>query len=168
MSGDVHIELTPMIDVVFLLLTFFVFTIVLMVRADVLDVNLPELSSGKPADQVVPITIAITESGGLLINREPVTLDQVVERVEAIRAQVGEGALVLAVDTRAQAGVMIALADTLTGAGLGEFSIIGHKPNQTGESSSAQPGSSDTDTPPTDQPTDQPTNQSTQPPTATP
>lgn len=114
-----------MIDVVFLLLTFFVFSIVLMVRADVLNVNLPELVSGENAERVIPITIVITQSGELLINREPVEMGSVVEKVKALREELGEGPLVLAVDTGSQAGVMISLADVLTGGGLGEFSIIG-------------------------------------------
>jgi len=76
---------------------------------------------------VNPITIAITEDGGLLINREPVEMGGVVERIEALRRDLGEGPLVLAVDTRSQSGVMIELADVLTGAGMGEFSIIGRR-----------------------------------------
>jgi len=127
MSGDVHIEMTPMIDVVFLLLTFFVFTMVLMVRADVLDVNLPEIGSGRSAESVIPITVAISDTGAIFVNSEAVDMDGVVERVEALRQEFGEGALVLAVDTDSPAGVMIGLADVLTGAGLGEFSIIGHR-----------------------------------------
>jgi biopolymer transport protein ExbD len=127
MSGDVHIEMTPMIDVVFLLLTFFVFTMVLMVRADVLDVNLPELGSGRSAESVIPITIAISDTGAIFVNSEAVDMDGVVGRVEALRQELGDGALVLAVDTDSPAGVMIGLADVLTGAGLGEFSIIGHR-----------------------------------------
>lgn len=130
MSGDVHVELTPMIDVVFLLLTFFVFSIVLMVRADVLDVNLPELASGRAAERAVPITIAIRKSGDVFVNSELVLIEGVIERVQGLRAELGEGPLVLAVDTRAQAGIMITLADKLTGAGLGEFSIIGHRSSE--------------------------------------
>ncbi|MGV6814255.1 MAG: ExbD/TolR family protein [Phycisphaerales bacterium] len=129
-SSDVHVELTPMIDVVFLLLTFFFFTIVLMVRADILDVNLPQLRSGHSAEQTIPIAISIDSMGLISINGEPVELDGVAQRIESMRAQMDESVsspIVLAVDTQSPAGVMISLADMLTGAGMGEFSIIGNK-----------------------------------------
>ena len=127
LGDDPHVELTPMIDVVFLLLTFFVFSIVLMVRADVLDVRLPELRSGQNAERVVPITIAITETGEMLVNREPVEMASIVERIKLLREAQPEAPILLAVDTRSPAGIMIELADTLTGASLGEFSIIGRE-----------------------------------------
>ena len=130
MSSDVHIEMTPMIDVVFLLLTFFIFAVVMMVRADVLDVNLPELAAGQAAERTIPITIVIDETGSLFVNSEPVELASIIEHVQSLKEQIGDGSattVVLAVDTKSPAGVMISLADTLTGAGMGEFSIIGHR-----------------------------------------
>ena len=36
-----RLEMTPLLDVVFLLLTFFAFSMLVMVRADVVDVDLP-------------------------------------------------------------------------------------------------------------------------------
>ncbi|MDF1808158.1 MAG: biopolymer transporter ExbD [Phycisphaerales bacterium] len=129
-SNDVHVELTPMIDVVFLLLTFFVFSIVLMVRADVLDVNLPQLTSGRSADRIVPITIAINDSGIIFINREEIEMNSVIDRLKELKTELGDSPLVLAVDTRSDAGIMITLADKLTGAGMGEFSIIGNESNE--------------------------------------
>ncbi len=116
-----------MIDVLFLLLTFFIFAVVMMVRADVLDVNLPELAAGHSPERSIPITIAITQEGELFVNSELVALENIIEHVQALRVEHPEGALVLAVDTQSPAGVLISLADTLTGAGLGEFSIIGHR-----------------------------------------
>jgi len=130
MSSDVHIEMTPMIDVVFLLLTFFIFAVVMMVRADVLDVNLPELAAGHAAERTIPITIVIDETGSLFVNSEPVELASIIEHVQLLKEQIGEGSttpIVLAVDTKSPAGVMISIADALTGAGMGEFSIIGHR-----------------------------------------
>ena len=130
MSSDVHIEMTPMIDVVFLLLTFFIFAVVMMVRADVLDVNLPELAAGHAAERTIPITIVIDETGSLFVNSEPVGLASIIEHVQSLNEQIGDGSattVVLAVDTKSPAGVMISLADALTSAGMGEFSIIGHR-----------------------------------------
>lgn len=116
-----------MIDVVFLLLTFFVFSIVLMIRADVLDVRLPELTAGENAKRVTPITIAVDEAGEIVINREPTPLDQVVVRVLELRQSQPDAPLLLAVDVRSEAGVMIQLADLLVGAGLADFSIVGRE-----------------------------------------
>jgi len=139
-SPDVRLELTPLIDVVFLLLTFFVFSLVLMVRADVLDVKLPELSAGRTADRTPAITIVIDEDGGLFVEGEATELSEIGGRVRAIREERGETApLLLAVDELGRAGDLIELADTLNAEGIGEFSVIG-RPADPGGSEGVAPG----------------------------
>lgn len=137
MGDDARVELTPMIDVVFLLLTFFVFSIVLMIRADVLDVRLPELTAGENAQRVTPITIAIDEQGVLFVNAEQIAQDQIIARVGALRAESPDSPILLAVDVRSDAGVLIQLADALVAAEMGDFSIVGR------EASPAQPAESE-------------------------
>ncbi len=137
MGDDARVELTPMIDVVFLLLTFFVFSIVLMIRADVLDVRLPELTAGENAQRVTPITIAIDEQGILFVNAEQIAQDQIIARVGTLRAESPDSPILLAVDVRSDAGVLIQLADALVAAEMGDFSIVGR------EATPAQPAESE-------------------------
>ena len=57
---ETRIEIMPLIDVIFLLLTFFIYAMVLMVRAELLPVEMHAFASGEPAQ--VPPAVAITMS----------------------------------------------------------------------------------------------------------
>ncbi len=129
-SPEVRFEMTPLIDVVFLLLTFFIFALVLMVRANVLDVSLPEIGSG-PAAQGQTVTIVIDADSNLFVNGEPVETEQVVEVVRDRLAEQTDARLVIAADQKSASGSLIGLADLLSREGLGEFSIIGTEPAST-------------------------------------
>ncbi|HIB02032.1 MAG TPA: hypothetical protein EYO31_09310 [Phycisphaerales bacterium] len=56
---DTRIEMMPLIDVIFLLLTFFIYAMVLMVRAEILPVPLESYISGTTAEprQTISVTI---------------------------------------------------------------------------------------------------------------
>lgn len=121
------IELTPMIDVVFLLLTFFIFSIALMVRADVLGVTLPELTSGQEAQRVEPITVTLRAGGVVSLMGEPVERDALIESLRAVRVDRPDAPVLLAADVDAGAGELIELADALVGAGITQFSVVGRR-----------------------------------------
>lgn len=133
-----HIELTPMIDVVFLLLTFFVFAIVLMVRADVLGVSLPELTAGAPAERVEPITVTLLADGSLALMGEPVEADAITESLRTLRADNPDAPVLIASDVAADAGALIELADRLVAAGITQFSVVGRAPNREADAPPAQ------------------------------
>ena len=119
--------MTPLIDVVFLLLTFFIFALVLMVRANVLDVQLPEVGSG-PAAEGITVTIAIDRENHLFVDGQAVEEGALVDAVRTKMSESSDARLVIAADQASASGVLIRLADLLGREGLGEFSIIGTEP----------------------------------------
>lgn len=114
-----------MIDVVFLLLTFFIFSIALMVRADVLGVSLPDLTSGRAAERVDPITVTLRADGSLRLMGEAVERERLVDSIRSLRESRPDAPVLLAADVDAGAGSLIELADALVGAGITQFSVVG-------------------------------------------
>lgn len=122
---EIRMELTPLIDVVFLLLVFFVFALVLMVRADALDLQLPKVGTGRPAERSATLRVTLAEDGGVLVDGAAV---QAADAGDAVRQALDASpglAVVLSADARAPAGSLIELADALVAAGVTEFSILG-------------------------------------------
>ncbi|MFT5424428.1 MAG: biopolymer transport protein ExbD [Phycisphaerales bacterium] len=130
-TPEVRLDLAPLIDVVFLLLTFFLFAMLLMVRADVLDIRLPEIASGNPAAPSEPITVGLMHDGSLQVQGEPIELAALTDRLVELRDTTGsEGdapkrPVLLAVDERCDSGTLIRVIDALTGAGIADFAVLG-------------------------------------------
>ncbi len=128
-SSGPRLELTPLIDVIFLILTFFLFSVTVMVRADVLGLDLPSTRSGAPAERTRALVLAVAADGSLRLDGEAVDPDAVGETVRrAIAAAEAEDVrpvLRVAVDERAPSGVLIGVVDALKGSGVERMQILG-------------------------------------------
>ena len=83
------VNLTPMIDVVFLLLLFFMVS-TSFIRESSLKVDLPEATGEAMAEQIEPIDIIISSAGNFTINQIEL-LDNSREAIsEALKTAVGE------------------------------------------------------------------------------
>jgi|TARA_X000001036_G_scaffold86852_8_gene78938 biopolymer transport protein ExbD len=71
----------PLIDVVFLLLTFFIYAMVLMVRAEVLPVPLESYVSGTQAETRASISVTIAVDGNIYVGKTIVPIEQVATTV---------------------------------------------------------------------------------------
>ncbi len=122
---EVRIEMTPMIDVVFLLLTFFIFAMLVMVRAQVLDVTLPTLGSGQPAEERAAVTVTIDAAGGVFVNAELVGMEGLIEAVRTGLEEQPDAALNIAADTASSSGDLLGVIDLLSKNGFGAFQLFG-------------------------------------------
>ena len=67
-----RIEIIPMIDTIFFLLVFFMFSTLSMVRMKGLDVPLPRPNSAAPGPAAREIVVSVSSRGQYAIGRQPV------------------------------------------------------------------------------------------------
>lgn len=123
--------MTPMIDVIFLLLTFFIYCQVVLKRVEILPVALTGLSTGEQPTEDLIQAITIDRDGQLFLNREPIdpaTLDQ---RLAEMSRQPNPPTVYLALESQGSADrgpVLIDLIDRVRSAGIQRFVIVGQQP----------------------------------------
>jgi biopolymer transport protein ExbD len=127
-----RIEMVPLIDVIFLLLTFFVYAMVLMIRADLLPVKMQAFRHGEPGRPNPAAAITIDAAGSLFLNREPIAPDEVADRLRALRAGQPNLIVYVAADEHGRVDRLPAfldLYDRLSPLGL-DLRLVGRPPAQ--------------------------------------
>ena len=86
-------NITPLIDVVFLLNIFFLVASYYIRHDQVDPVELPQAATGEEdVEASARVILTVAEDGGLWLSGEPVTTDQAVERVIAVHHEHPAGA----------------------------------------------------------------------------
>ncbi len=122
---DLEINLAPMIDVVFLLLIFFMVTTSFN-RESEIQVNLPEASAKPQEMKEEPIEISIDSSGRFFVNREVLintqvaTLKLALQKVAAGRTDVP---LIISADAVTPHQAVVTAMDAARQVGLTQVSI---------------------------------------------
>ncbi len=122
-----RVEMLPLIDVVFLLLVFFIYAMVSMVLHHGLLVDLPTAGSAI-LDRENYISITIDSDNRLFLNSEPVAADELAEQVLTMRND-RDMPVFIEGDKQADLGLAIELLDDLKQAGIQEVSFSCKKEN---------------------------------------
>ena len=116
-----RVEMLPLIDVVFLLLVFFIYAMLSMVLHRGLKVDLPGVGSSS-IEHSDYIAITIDAENNLFLNKEPAHADGLAERVLALRGDEIKPVFING-DRKADLGLAIELLDDLKKAGIEEVSF---------------------------------------------
>jgi biopolymer transport protein ExbD len=118
---DAAIDMTPMLDIVFIMLIFFIVTTVFVKEAGI-EVNKPNGSLA-----VMPknanIFIAITEDGKVWIDKRPVETDLVRSNLERLMAEQPSDVIIIQADKKAEHGLVVEVMDQIKAAGIDRISI---------------------------------------------
>lgn len=93
-KADVRIELLPLIDVVFCILTFFMLAAVTLTRQSGINVDLPTASSGVTQMQEM-LLVSVDPVGLIYVEKDPVTEEDLRQRLTEFQAAQPNGTIVL-------------------------------------------------------------------------
>ena len=116
-----EINMTPMLDVVFIMLIFFVVTASFLKETGI-DVSRPQASTAVRKEHG-NILVGITASDEVWIDRRRVDIRAVRANIERLRAENPEGAVVIQADTAAKTGLLVQVIDQARTAGVADVSI---------------------------------------------
>ncbi|HEY9660186.1 MAG TPA: biopolymer transporter ExbD [Allocoleopsis sp.] len=107
-----QINIVPMIDVIFAILTFFIMSTLYLTRSEGLPVNLPQASTSQqqPQSQLV---VTIDPSGNLSLNRQPMPIDTLVAQVRALAITGQQPFVVINADAAVTHGTVVKVMDRL-------------------------------------------------------
>ena len=106
-----QINIVPMIDVIFAILTFFIMSTLFLNRSEGLPVNLPKAATAKAQSSAAPITVTIDSAGDLNLNRQPVTLETLPVKVQELMGKNTEVVVIINADQSATHGQVVMVMD---------------------------------------------------------
>ena len=118
---EAEINLTPMLDVVFIMLIFFIVTASFVKEAGI-DVNRPEAATAVKKERA-NILVAISDQGEIWINKRQIDVRAVQANIERLKAENPQGSVVIQADKKATTETLIKVMDASRAAGVFDVSI---------------------------------------------
>ncbi len=120
-AQDAEIDMTPMLDVVFIMLIFFIVTTSFVKEAGV-NVNKPFAPTAAQKKNA-SVFVAIKEGDTIWISKKEVNIKNLRGVIEEIRLENPEGQVVIQADKRAKTGILLKAIDAIKAAGVKDVSI---------------------------------------------
>ncbi|MGD9172391.1 MAG: biopolymer transporter ExbD [Candidatus Thiodiazotropha sp.] len=118
---EAGIDMTPMLDIVFIMLIFFIVT-TSFIKESGIDVNRPSAQTAERKERG-NIIVAIRADGEVWIDKRAVDIRAVRANVERLHAENPQGSLVITSDRKAETGVLVQVMDQVRLAGIEDVSI---------------------------------------------
>ncbi|MBD2195117.1 MULTISPECIES: ExbD/TolR family protein [Calothrix] len=122
-----QINIVPMIDVIFAILTFFIMSTLFLTRSEGLPVNLPKAGSAQQQASA-PITVTLDAEGKISVNRKAVDIEVLGEQVRTFMGNNPEALVVINADERVNHGKVVAVMDRLRQVKGAKLAIATQKP----------------------------------------
>ncbi len=116
-----EINITPMMDIVFIMLVFFIVT-TSFIKETGIDPNRPEAETAKRAE-LGNILIAVAPNDRIWMNKAPIELEAVKIMMELAHAENPESSVVIVADELASTGLVLDIMDQIRLSGISKISL---------------------------------------------
>jgi biopolymer transport protein ExbD len=118
---DAAIDMTPMLDIVFIMLIFFIVTTSFIKEAGI-EVNKPQASQTEQQKNA-NVFIAITADGKIWLDKREMDVDRVRANLERLLAEQPTDIIIIQADTKAKHGVVIEVIEQIKAAGMEKIAV---------------------------------------------
>lgn len=115
------LDITPLIDIVFIMLIFFIVT-ASFVKESGLEVEQPQAETASQKTQT-SILVGISANGDIWINHQPVDLRAVRAQILRLHAETPQGGIVIQADKNSRNETLVQVMDQIRQAGVRNISI---------------------------------------------
>jgi len=122
---EAAIDMTPMLDIVFIMLIFFIVTTSFVKEAGI-EVNKPK-ASNQETKKNANIFIAVKDTGEIWLDKRRVDIELVGSTIEKLLAEQPTDVVIIQADKDAKHGVVVKVMDAIKEAGIDRISIAAAK-----------------------------------------
>ncbi len=122
---EAAIDMTPMLDIVFIMLIFFIVSTSFLKEAGI-EVSKPKAQQSQKTDKA-NIFIAIRENGEIWMDKRVVDIERVSANIERMLAETPTEVVVIQADKEAKHGIVVKVMDQIKASGIDRISIAAEK-----------------------------------------
>ncbi|MBD2136120.1 biopolymer transporter ExbD [Anabaena sp. FACHB-1237] len=123
-----QINIVPMIDVIFAILTFFIMSSLFLTKSASLPVNLPKAATAKSQTSPAPATVTIDKMGNISLNKQLTNLDKLPTNIKNLMGNNSEIIVIINADKQATHGQVVTVMDNLRQVNGVKLAIATEKP----------------------------------------
>ena len=121
-----EINVTPLVDVMLVLLIIFMVTAPMMTVG--IPVDLPKAAAKPISEDIEPLTITVTGNGEVYIQETKVDVETLVPKLQAITGQKPDARIFVRGDTNASYGTVLKVMGTINAAGFSKVALLAEVP----------------------------------------
>ncbi len=122
-ADEADVDLTPMLDVVFILLIFFIVTAT-FVQEQAIQLEPPPPQSNAPSEPQPTILIRVDQDGIIYVNNRISDVNAVRGNIERFRAETPNSAVIIQAHPEAKNGLIIRIRDQAASASVDAVNIV--------------------------------------------